>query len=144
MLPYQKTILTPHRGEFYKIFKEKLPEDVDKAKEIVTRIARGYHTTLLVKGRVDIISNGVSTKTNITGHPGMTVGGTGDVLSGITAELYSIIKDSFIAASLAAYLSGKAGEKAAEKFGDGLMASDVPEHIYEVIKEAKNFQPKEF
>ena len=66
----------------------------------------------------------------------MTVAGTGDVLTGIIAALLSVLKDAFLAASLGAYISGAAGELAAEEFGDGLMASDIPYFINKVIKEA--------
>ena len=143
LLKYHKAILTPHRGEFYRMFKVHLTGDFEKDTAIVAETAAKWETTIIVKGQVDIISNGKITKYNKTGHPGMTVAGTGDVLTGIIAALLSVLKDTFLAASLGAYISGAAGELAAEEFGDGLMASDIPHFINKVIKEALEFRAKE-
>ncbi|MHA1685024.1 MAG: NAD(P)H-hydrate dehydratase [Candidatus Heimdallarchaeaceae archaeon] len=143
MLSQQDVILTPHRGEFKKLFKIDLPSNTEEALPIVSELAKKYQITLLVKGHHDLITDGKRGKINITGHPGMTVGGTGDVLTGIIAALRGIIKDSFIAACLGAYISGAAGEKAAEKYGNGLIASDIPEYINSVISQARNFRPTE-
>ena len=111
--------------------------------EIVTSVAKRWRTTILLKGQIDIISNGNRTKLNKTGHPGMTVGGTGDVLSGITAAILSVTDNTFLSSSLAAYISGKAGELAADSFGDGLVASDIHDFIPQVIKNALMFKAKE-
>ena len=143
LLRYHKTILTPHKGEFYKIFNIKLTDDLEENARIVEETAGKWNTTILLKGQFDIISDGERTKINKTGHPGMTVGGTGDVLTGIIAALLSVTKDIFISACLGAYISGAAGEIASEKYGDGLMASDIPTFIYSVIRNALEFKAKE-
>ncbi|MHA2358093.1 MAG: NAD(P)H-hydrate dehydratase [Candidatus Heimdallarchaeaceae archaeon] len=143
LLQYHNAILTPHRGEFNRIFKIKLTGNVKEDCKNIEDTAERWKTTLLVKGQYDIISNGKITKINKTGHPGMTVGGTGDVLTGIVAALLSVIDDTFISACLGAYISGAAGERAANDFGDGLMASDIPNYIYPIIKEALSFKAKE-
>jgi NAD(P)H-hydrate epimerase len=143
LLQYHKSILTPHPGEFFRIFNIKLSGELEKDIEIVQETANRWKTTILLKGQNDIISNGVKTKINKTGHPGMTVGGTGDVLTGIVATLLSVTDDTFISACIGAYISGLAGEHAAVQFGDGLMASDIPNFINRVIEEALNFKAKE-
>ncbi len=143
LLKYHKTILTPHKGEFHRIFNIKLADDVEENAKIVQEAALKWNTTILLKGQYDIISDGLRTKINTTGHPGMTVGGTGDVLTGIIATLLSVTNDIFISACLGAYISGAAGELAAMEFGDGLMASDIPNFIYPVIKKALEFKAKE-
>ncbi|MHA1667898.1 MAG: NAD(P)H-hydrate dehydratase [Candidatus Heimdallarchaeaceae archaeon] len=143
LLKNHKSILTPHKGEFHTIFGLELSSDVEKNAEIVTSVAKRWRTTILLKGQIDIISNGNRTKLNKTGHPGMTVGGTGDVLSGITAAILSVTNNTFLSSSLAAYISGKAGELAADSFGDGLVASDIPDFIPQVIKNALMFKAKE-
>ena len=61
----------------------------------------------------------------------------------IVASLLSVLGDTLISACLGAYLSGSAGELAAKSFGDGLMASDIPNFIYPVIYEALSFKAKE-
>lgn len=143
LLSKQDVILTPHRGEFKKLFNIDLPENDEEALCIVKQLASKYKITLLVKGHHDLISDGHRSKINVTGHPGMTVGGTGDVLTGIVAAIRGMINDSFIAACLGAYISGAAGAKAAETYGNGLIASDIPTYIGHVIAEAKSFKPKE-
>jgi len=143
LLKYHKTILTPHKGEFYRIFNIKLKDDLEENIKIVEETAAKWNTAILLKGQYDIISDGERTKINKTGHPGMTVGGTGDVLTGIIAALLSVTNDIFISACLGAYISGAAGELAALEFGNGLMASDIPNFINSVVKKAQEFKAKE-
>ncbi|MFW9853386.1 MAG: NAD(P)H-hydrate dehydratase, partial [Candidatus Thorarchaeota archaeon] len=127
LLQYHNTVLTPHKGEFTRIFKRKLKGDIEEDCRIVSEVAMKWQTTILLKGHLDIISDGNRTKINKTGHAGMTVGGTGDVLSGIVAALLSVNNDPFLSGCLGAYISGKAGEFASERYGVGLIASDIPE-----------------
>jgi NAD(P)H-hydrate epimerase len=84
---------------------------------------------------VDIIvhPNG-TTKLNRTGVPAMTVGGTGDVLTGIIASLLSRGGSAFQAACAGAFISGFAGELAADEKGDHIVATDCIEKIPEVFK----------
>lgn len=143
LLKYHNTVITPHRGEFAKIFKRKLTGNIEEDCSIISEVAAKWQTTILLKGQLDIISDGNGTKINKTGHSGMTVGGTGDILTGIVAALLSVNNEPFISACLAAYISGKAGELASEKYGVGLMASDIPENIWKVIDSALKFKAKE-
>ena len=64
----------------------------------------------------------------------MTVGGSGDVLAGVVAAAVNFIDDPFIGASVGAYLMGRAGELAAEKYGNSLIASDIIKEIPRVLK----------
>ena len=82
----------------------------------------------LLKGRIDIISNGMMTRLNSTGNAGMTVGGTGDVLAGIAGALFAR-HDAFDAACLAAFINGRAGDMAYDKYKTGLVATDIIEEI---------------
>ncbi|MHA1551566.1 MAG: NAD(P)H-hydrate dehydratase [Candidatus Heimdallarchaeaceae archaeon] len=143
LLKFHQSVLTPHKGEFLKIFKKQLSGDVDKDAKIVSEVAAKWKTTIVLKGQTDIISNGKITKFNKTGHPGMTVGGTGDVLTGIIGALLAVIDDPFLASCLGVYISGAAGELAAKDYGDGLMASDIPNYINRVIEKALAFRAKE-
>jgi NAD(P)H-hydrate epimerase len=143
LLKFHQSVLTPHRGEFRKIFKKQLSGDVEKDAQIVSEVAAKWKTTIVLKGQKDIISNGKITKFNKTGHPGMTVGGTGDVLTGIIGALLAVIDNPFLVSCLGVYISGAAGELAAKDYGDGLMASDIPNYIYKVIEGALSFIAKE-
>ncbi|MFW9924067.1 MAG: NAD(P)H-hydrate dehydratase [Candidatus Thorarchaeota archaeon] len=129
----KKILVTPHAGEFKILFNTAPPIDLLERKEFVKKIAKEHSLTILLKGKYDIISDGIKSKINRTGHEGMTTGGTGDVLAGILGEISAINKDTFYSACSSAYLAGKAGEFAAEDFGNSLLATDVIEKIAEVL-----------
>lgn len=132
-----KGIVTPHAGEFRRISSIELPAEheplYEERIEPVKKYAREHGLVVLVKGRVDIISDGQAARGNTTGNPGMTVGGTGDVLAGITGAFYSI-SPAIRAAVAAAFISGRAGDLAFEDKGDSLMATDVIEKIPQAMK----------
>lgn len=131
-------ILTPHAGEYKNLFGE-LPADPEERTKHVTGSAKKVNATILLKGPVDIISNGAVTKYNRTHNPGMTVGGTGDVLAGITGAL-SARTEAFTAACAAAFLSGLAGNLCRDEKGYSFTASDVLEKIPDAIKYSRGFE----
>jgi NAD(P)H-hydrate repair Nnr-like enzyme with NAD(P)H-hydrate dehydratase domain len=88
---------------------------------------------VLVKGATDKIYSESGVGEVHGGHPGMTVGGTGDVLTGIMASLISQGLEPEEAAVKAAEINGKAGEAAAEEYGNGLVATDLLEEIPDYI-----------
>ncbi len=96
---------------------------------------------MLLKGNVDIVSDGTRVKLNRTGNPAMTVGGTGDVLSGVVAGLMAMGTPGFEASVAGAYLHGLAGELVRADLGSmGMVASDLllslPRAIQQVQKGA--------
>src|SRR5947208_2268837 len=83
----KKVVLTPHSREFQTLAGKALPAGPEERAPIVREAAKSLGATVLLKGAVDIVSDGVRLKFNYTGNPGMTTGGTGDVLCGLTAGL---------------------------------------------------------
>lgn len=120
-------ICTPHQGELVKMGGRQT-DDWRERREFVSSFASDLGQTLLVKGHYDVISDGEQTRVNRTGNPGMTVGGTGDVLAGVTGALAALL-DPFEAACLGAHVTGRAGDLAAADYGDGLVATDLLEQI---------------
>ena len=120
-------ICTPHQGELAKMGGPRA-DDWRERRDAVEEFAAELGHTLLVKGRYDILSNGDRTRVNRTGNPGMTVGGTGDVLAGVTGAL-AAQHDPIHAAGVGAYLAGRAGDIVAEQRGDGLVATDLLDAI---------------
>ncbi len=120
-------VCTPHQGELRRMGGE-TADDLDERAELVSAFAAELGVTLLVKGEHDIVSDGDRTRHNRTGNPGMTVGGTGDVLAGATAAMACVL-DPLPAASLGAYANGRAGDIVVEGFGYGLVASDLLEAL---------------
>ncbi|MDI6882370.1 MAG: NAD(P)H-hydrate dehydratase [Methanothermobacter sp.] len=129
---YHNIILTPHEGEFKKFFSLKSPIIIKDFKEKVTAyhsIANNIKGLVLLKGPVDMIFQGEKVRLNTTGTPGMTVGGTGDCLAGITASLWAQGLSTMDAAALAAFINGRAGELAEEEYGYGFTASEMIDFI---------------
>ncbi len=134
-------IATPHAGEFTKMELKgrgvKVPpeEPIEERINFVKDFSSANRVTTLMKGLTDIISDGVRVKQNKAGNAGMTVGGTGDVLAGVTGAFFAIVTDEPLkAATAAAFVNGAAGDMAFENRGFGLLATDVVENIPEVMK----------
>ena len=137
-------ILTPHIFEFKSFFKtdDDLRLDIDsydfsEVDENITlfqKISRQIKGTVVVKGKYDLILSGSKFKINKSGNAGMTVGGTGDALAGISASLLSQGLSSFDSASLATFINGLAGDEAFDVKGNGFSATDLVSYIGSVIK----------
>jgi NAD(P)H-hydrate epimerase len=127
-LPVAKneTLYTPHVGEFTRITGIKLSDDT-KERALAVKGA-GIKGTVLLKGCIDIITDGKRVRFNRTGDPAMTVGGTGDVLAGIAGALLCHLP-AFDAGCIAAYVNGRAGEIVAAERGEGMLASDLVDRI---------------
>ncbi|RMG20825.1 MAG: NAD(P)H-hydrate dehydratase [Methanobacteriota archaeon] len=132
-LKNSNAIITPHRAEFRYMLKEEIPADFQELITFTENVASRLGITIVLKGSIDIITNGTRTFLNKTGHPGMTVGGTGDVLAGLIGAFTTLIKDTVQAAALACYVMGLSGEKVAEVYGNGLVASDIIPQIAKTI-----------
>ncbi len=126
-----KGIVTPHAGEFRRISGLDLPKGRDRF-EVVRRFARERGLVVLLKGRMDIITDGETVRGNTTGNPGMTVGGTGDVLAGITGAFYARA-DAMRAAVAAAFVNGRAGDLVYKEKDFGMAATDLIEKIPEAM-----------
>lgn len=128
-------LITPHAFEFFILTGKEVYQLSDEEKiKIVQDEAQRLQTTILLKGPTDIISNGSEVALNKTGSPFMTKGGTGDTLAGIAGALMARGISPFEAGQAAAYINGLAGDLAAKKFGESLMATDLIEEIPNVIK----------
>jgi NAD(P)H-hydrate epimerase len=126
-------VFTPHAGEFLHLTGERPKADLEQRAEQVRIWAKRLNATILLKGHIDLVSDGVRIKRNATGNEAMAVGGTGDVLTGITGTLLAKGMVPFDAARVAAYLNGKAGDAARARLGHSLTATDVIESIPEVL-----------
>lgn len=125
----KQIVITPHKAEFRAFFNVDVPENLDDKIQTVKDVASEFGCVVLLKGSVDIISDGSRIKLNTTGNPGMSVGGTGDVLAGLVGGLISKGHDVFEAAFLGSYINGAAGDLSMESYGYNFLASDVLDHI---------------
>lgn len=103
-------VVTPHPGEFRRLAPDLTGHDRLQAVSIFTS---RHPCTLLLKGARTLVSApGTSTRFNPTGHAGMASGGQGDVLAGVAGALLAQGFGGPDAASLAAWLCGRAAERA--------------------------------
>ncbi len=130
-------LITPHSFEFLVLTGKKVAiQNIEERARIVSEEARRLKTTILLKGGIDIVASYQDDRVALSeyGHPTMSVGGTGDTLVGIAAAVLSRQKDCFLAGCASAYINGRAGQLAAKKLGESLMATDVIKEIPNVLK----------
>jgi len=127
-------LITPHTYEFFVLTNREIYKLTEEEKiKAVQEEANRLQTTILLKGPTDIISDGKELALNKTGSPLMTVGGMGDTLAGIAGALLARGVSPFEAGQAAAYINGLAGELAAKKLGESVMATDLINEISNVL-----------
>ncbi|UCD96945.1 MAG: NAD(P)H-hydrate dehydratase [Candidatus Bathyarchaeota archaeon] len=129
------SVVTPHGGEYQILTGKTLPSALDEKVERVKKAASRFNTVMLLKGNVDVISDGTRVKQNYSGNPGMTVGGTGDILSGVIGGFLAQGIDPFDAAVAGAFINGAAGDFVEHEKGHHLVATDLLEQIPRVIQD---------
>ena len=124
LLP-QGSVLTPHPGEFERLF-GKCPSRYHSI-EAVRATALNKGIVIMLKGAyTTIITPDANLYFNSTGNPGMATGGSGDVLTGIILSLVAQGYSSVDSARIAAYVHGLAGDLAAAELGEtALVAGDI-------------------
>ena len=127
-------VCTPHQGELREMGGPGAEDWRERAAAVETYAGELGHT-LLVKGAYDVVSDGETTRVNRTGNPGMTTGGTGDVLAGVTGALLCRL-GPVDAAAVAAFANGAAGDRVAGRHGGGLVASDLLQALPGALMEA--------
>ena len=118
----KNVILTPHEGEFKRIFKNSIGSKISKA----SKASRESSAIIIYKGNDTIISSpnshlAISDKTS----PFLATAGSGDILAGICAGLLSQGMDAFMAACAGQWFHKKIGEIS----GPGMIADDMPGFI---------------
>jgi NAD(P)H-hydrate epimerase len=126
-------VLTPHAGEYAVLTGRTLPENLEDRVVDVQKAAGELGAAVLLKGKVDVVCDGKRVKLNFSGNAGMTVGGTGDVLSGVVGAFLAQKADAFEAAVAGAFVNGAAGDFVAGDKGYHLLASDLLEQIPRVL-----------
>lgn len=135
------SIITPHPGEFDRLFGEQ--EDHYARFHTAVKEAQQRKINIILKGGVTIIcqSNGVSFF-NTKGNPGMATGGSGDVLTGVLLGLLSQGYSADYAALLGVYIHATAGDLAADDQGlEALIASDIVEYLGDAFEELRHREP---
>ena len=121
-------VLTPHKLEFQMLLKNSNLTEKNFKQKLKNNI-------IVLKGRYDRIISAKRTKISKTGNPGMSVGGTGDILAGMLAGFLAQSFNPEDAAYYAAYINGLIADKLYKTYGYGFIASDFLHEIAKTIKQ---------
>lgn len=129
-----RTVITPHIGEFDRLFgehrssEERLHTAIEMAKHYNIIIVLKSHYTMIVRPTGSVYFNS-------TGNPGMATAGAGDVLTGVIVGFMAQGFQPELAATIGVYIHGLAGDIATEEIGEyGVMATDIADRIGRAIK----------
>jgi NAD(P)H-hydrate epimerase len=122
-----RLILTPHPGEFRRLFPELAGNLELNPWDTAAHAADQLGVTLLAKGVPSVVAApGQAPVTVASGNPGLATGGSGDVLSGITGSFLAQGQPPEVAVALAAQALGRAADLAARRTtARGLRPMDV-------------------
>ena len=125
---HEDVVLTPHAGEFKRIFPKlnTIPKDAAERavnNQLFTLVYKGANTVITKQGKNTIINNDAP--------PTLATAGSGDVLTGIIAGLMATGMKPYDAAGAGVWIHGKAAELA----GFGMVSSDLPDFIPKVMQE---------
>lgn len=122
-------ILTPHPGEFARLFGKTVPEDIQERIALAKETAREYNVVLVLKGSPTIVAAPDDRCwLNPTGNSGMATGGSGDVLSGMIGSFLAQGLPALEAALCGVFLHGAAGDIAADELTPrAMIAGDIIE-----------------
>jgi NAD(P)H-hydrate epimerase len=120
-------ILTPHPGEFARLWKglsrDPLPKERAEQAAVLAERSGGV---VILKGAGTVVADSKQVYINTTGNPGMATAGAGDVLSGVITALAGQGMSDFDAAVSGVYVHGLAGDLAAQELGQiSMTAADV-------------------
>ena len=131
-----RCILTPHPGEFIKLFGGKLTANESERKKRALKTAKKIKAIVILKGHRTVAADpSGKIYINPTGNPGMATAGSGDVLTGILAAFLGQHFSLWDAARFGVYLHGLAGDLAAREVGEvSLIAEDILDFLPQAIK----------
>jgi hydroxyethylthiazole kinase-like uncharacterized protein yjeF len=138
-------VITPHPGEMARLTGLTIPAVQRDRLNVARTFAREHDLIVVLKGNRTLIAQPDGTVwVNTTGNPGMSTGGTGDILTGMVAGLMAQNPERTAEAVIAAvYLHGLAGDVARESMGEhSLVATDLLTALPEAFRRTRSAAPE--
>ncbi len=136
-------ILTPHPGEFARLTGRSIQEIQSDRVRLAAEYTRQWSSAadatgplvLVLKGQGTVVTDGRRVYVNDTGNPGLATGGSGDILTGLTAGLLGQGLEPFETARLGVYCHGLAGDLAASQSGEvSVIAADLLDYLTDAVR----------
>ncbi|MBD5255767.1 MAG: NAD(P)H-hydrate dehydratase [Barnesiella sp.] len=129
------SVLTPHDGEFDRLFGEHPTHEARLKKAL--EVSKYYNVLILLKGRhTALVRPDGKVYFNSSGTPAMATPGSGDVLTGMLTSFIAQGYKPEVASIIAVWLHGRAGEIASRLHGEyGVLASDIADSVGIAIKD---------
>ncbi len=129
-------VVTPQPGELARLTGTPAPTDDEARRLAAVDLALRTGGVAILKGHRSVITDGLEVYLNGSGNPGMATGGAGDVLTGCVAALLATVTHPLMAARIAAFAHGRAGDVAAACKGEiGTTATDMLAALAPVLGE---------
>ena len=130
-------VITPHLGEFSRLTKLSKKEIENNKLEVVCNYAKKWNATIMLKGPLSYISDGIETYVLDQPNPALSKGGSGDVLSGITSSFLAQGLNSIEASILGVSLLSKLGDLTEKNHG---ILSSSATKLIKAINKVKNYE----
>ena len=119
-------VLTPHPGEMARLIGASVAQVESDRIRIAKQFAAENSCVLVLKGANTVVTDGISVFVNVTGNPGMAMGGTGDMLTGMIGSFIAQGMDCYSAAKCAVYIHGLCGDITAQEISTrGMTIEDM-------------------
>ena len=142
LLDLKQVVITPHIGELSQLFNESIEQlnnlTIEQLSNLISQKANDYGCTIVLKGPQDIVCSPEKCVYDPQGNPGMTKGGTGDILAGLIAAL-ACKNDLFLASCAGVFAEGMAGDRLFGKVGPYFNSSDLCDELPKVLLELMEY-----
>ena len=140
-------VITPHPGEMARLVGCSIADVQEDRLGVARKFAREHELIVVLKGnRTLVVQPNGEAWVNTTGNPGMSTGGTGDILTGMVAGMVAQHpNDALLAVCAAVHLHGLAGDVMRETVGEhSMVATDLLRGLPEAFRRSQRAAQEKF